>query len=176
MCLKAVSTDLKANFCEPWLVVFHRNWSRRAEIVAEQQKSPHRKKVGVDGWVNTAFDGQDHCTISTVRLFTRPWSYLQHSDKRYDWTGSYISPFYSNTFYSAPHSPSVQHWPSSEVTWVSASYPRMLWHADLSSKGSTPRASAVTLSTHVCESCHAICVLCSECPGSSVFPVCDLSQ
>lgn len=112
MCLKAVSTDLKANFCEPWLVVFHRNWSRRAEIVAEQQKSPHRKKVGVDGWVNTAFDDQDHCTISTVRLFTRPWSYLQYSDKRYDWTGSYITPFYSNTFYSAPHSPSVQHRPS----------------------------------------------------------------
>lgn len=107
MCLKAVSTDLKANFCEPWLVVFHRNWSRRAEIVAEQQKSPHRKKVGVDGWVNTAFDGQDHCTISTVRLFTRPWSYLQYSDKRYDWTGSYITPFYSNTFYSAPHSPPI---------------------------------------------------------------------
>lgn len=58
MCLKAVSTDLQTNFCEPWLIVFHRNWSRRGEIVAEQQKSPHRKKVGVDGWVNTAFNGQ----------------------------------------------------------------------------------------------------------------------
>lgn len=71
MCLKAVSTDLKANFCEPWLVVFHRNWSRRAEIVAEQQKSPHRKKVGVDGWVNTALHNLNCETIyKAVIIFT----------------------------------------------------------------------------------------------------------
>lgn len=138
------------------------NSCRATEIPSQEE--------GWGGWM-----GQ-HSVQRSGSLHNLNCETIYSSDKRYDRTGSYITPFYSTTFYSAPHSPSVQHWASSEVTWVSASYPRILWHADSSSKGSTHRASAVTLSTHVCESCHAICVLCSECPGSSMFPVCDLSQ
>lgn len=78
MCLQAVSTDLNTNsasLSESWLIVFHRNWSRRGSEVKWSNKNPLTGRRL--GWM----DGSTQ--RSTVRIIVQSqlWDYFDKSHK-----------------------------------------------------------------------------------------------